>query len=175
MSTRACRAGKQLRFRGVSMRPLLPLALAAGVLAAGCTPLRSHQGYIVDADLVNSIQPGVDNRQSVLATLGTPSFASQFNQGDWYYVSRDSRNLAFTPPKPRDQLTMQISFDQAGNVTTVRKSGIDQVVSLKPDGKTTPTLGRKRGFFQDLFGNIGTVGAAGAGGGGGPGGGGTGP
>jgi outer membrane protein assembly factor BamE (lipoprotein component of BamABCDE complex) len=133
MSTRACRAGKQLRFRGVSMRPLLPLALAAGVLAAGCTPLRSHQGYIVDADLVNSIQPGVDNRQSVLATLGTPSFASQFNQGDWYYVSRDSRNLAFTPPKPRDQLTMQISFDQAGNVTTVRKSGIDQVVSLKPD------------------------------------------
>ncbi|MBW6532417.1 outer membrane protein assembly factor BamE [Sphingomonas citri] len=157
------------------MRPLLPLALAAGVLAAGCTPLRSHQGYIVDADLVNSIQPGVDNRQSVLATLGTPSFASQFNQGDWYYVSRDSRNLAFTPPKPRDQLTMQISFDQAGNVTTVRKSGIDQVVSLKPDGKTTPTLGRKRGFFQDLFGNIGTVGAAGAGGGGGPGGGSTGP
>ncbi|MBB3348135.1 MULTISPECIES: outer membrane protein assembly factor BamE [unclassified Sphingomonas] len=157
------------------MRPLLSLALAAGVLAAGCTPLRSHQGYIVDADLVNSIQPGVDNRQSVLATLGTPSFASQFNQGDWYYVSRDSRNLAFTPPKPRDQLTMQISFDQAGNVTTVRKSGIDQVVSLKPDGKTTPTLGRKRGFFQDLFGNIGTVGAAGAGGGGGPGGGSTGP
>ncbi|MBY9063180.1 outer membrane protein assembly factor BamE [Sphingomonas yunnanensis] len=157
------------------MRPLLSLALAAGVLAAGCTPLRSHQGYIVDADLVNSIQPGVDNRQSVLATLGTPSFASQFNQGDWYYVSRDSRNLAFTPPKPRDQLTMQISFDQAGNVTTVRKSGIDQVVSLKPDGRTTPTLGRKRGFFQDLFGNIGTVGAAGAGGGGGPAGGGTGP
>lgn len=175
MSTRACRAGKRLGFRGVSMRPLLSLALAAGVLAAGCTPLRSHQGYIVDADLVNSIQPGVDNRQSVLATLGTPSFASQFNQGDWYYVSRDSRNLAFTPPKPRDQLTMQISFDQAGNVTTVRKSGIDQVVSLKPDGKTTPTLGRKRGFFQDLFGNIGTVGAAGAGGGGGPGGGSTGP
>lgn len=175
MSTRACRAGKQLGFRGVSMRPLLPLALAAGVLVAGCTPLRSHQGYIVDADLVNSIQPGVDNRQSVLATLGTPSFASQFNQGDWYYVSRDSRNLAFTPPKPRDQLTMQISFDQAGNVTTVRKSGIDQVVALKPDGKTTPTLGRKRGFFQDLFGNIGTVGAAGAGGGAGPGGGSTGP
>lgn len=152
------------------MRPLLPLLLAAGTLAAGCTPLRSHQGYIVDADLVNSVQPGVDNRQSVLATLGTPSFASQFNQGDWYYVSRDSRNLAFTPPKARDQLTMQISFDQAGNVTAVRKSGAEQIAAIKPDGKTTPTLGRKRGFFQDLFGNIGTVGAAGAGGGGGPGG-----
>lgn len=145
------------------MRPLLVLTLLAGVAAAGCTPLRSHQGYIVDADLVNAIQPGVDNRQSVLATLGTPSFAAQFNQGDWYYIARDSRNLAFNPPKPKDQLTLQISFDQAGNVTAVRKSGMDQVATIKPDSKTTPTLGRKRGFFQDLFGNIGAVGAPGAG------------
>ncbi|PCG13773.1 MULTISPECIES: outer membrane protein assembly factor BamE [Sphingomonas] len=157
------------------MRPLLVLTLLAGVAAAGCTPLRSHQGYIVDADLVNAIQPGVDNRQSVLATLGTPSFAAQFNQGDWYYIARDSRNLAFNPPKPKDQLTLQISFDQAGNVTAVRKSGMDQVAAIKPDSKTTPTLGRKRGFFQDLFGNIGTVGAPGAGAGGPSGRGPTGP
>jgi outer membrane protein assembly factor BamE (lipoprotein component of BamABCDE complex) len=157
------------------MRPLLVLTLLAGVAAAGCTPLRSHQGYIVDADLVNAIQPGVDNRQSVLATLGTPSFAAQFNQGDWYYIARDSRNLAFNPPKPKDQLTLQISFDQAGNVTAVRKSGMDQVATIKPDSKTTPTLGRKRGFFQDLFGNIGTVGAPGAGAGGPSGRGPTGP
>jgi outer membrane protein assembly factor BamE (lipoprotein component of BamABCDE complex) len=149
------------------MRPLIFLALA-GVLAAGCTPLRSHQGYIVDADLVNSIQPGVDNRQSVLATLGTPSFAAQFNQGDWYYIARDSRNYAFNAPRPRDQLTLQVSFDQAGNVSAIRKSGVDQVVNLSPYGKTTPTLGRERGFFQDLFGNIGAVGAAGGPGGAGP-------
>lgn len=149
------------------MRPLIFLALA-GVLATGCAPLRSHQGYIVDADLVNAIQPGVDNRQSVLATLGTPSFASQFNQGDWYYLARDSRNYAFNAPRPKEQLTLQISFDQAGNVSAIRKSGVEQVVSLKPYGKTTPTLGRERGFFQDLFGNIGAVGAAGAPGGAGP-------
>ncbi|WP_294195624.1 outer membrane protein assembly factor BamE [uncultured Sphingomonas sp.] len=149
------------------MRPLIVFALA-GVLAAGCAPLRSHQGYIVDADLVNAIQPGVDNRQSVLATLGTPSFAAQFNQGDWYYIARDSRNYAFNAPRPKEQLTLQISFDQAGNVSAIRKSGVDQVVSLSPYGKTTPTLGRERGFFQDLFGNIGAVGAAGAPGGAGP-------
>ncbi|KQN93163.1 cell envelope protein SmpA [Sphingomonas sp. Leaf231] len=149
------------------MRPLIFLALA-GVLAAGCTPLRSHQGYIVDADLVNAIQPGVDNRQSVLATLGSPSFAAQFNQGDWYYIARDSRNYAFNAPKPREQLTLQISFDEAGNVRTIRKSGVEQVVNLAPYGKTTPTLGRERGFFQDLFGNIGAVGAAGGPSGAGP-------
>ncbi|SEL62213.1 Beta-barrel assembly machine subunit BamE [Sphingomonas palmae] len=147
------------------MRFLLPLAVTAGLLAAGCTPLRSHQGYIVDADLVNSVQPGVDNRQSVLATLGHPTFASQFNQGDWYYVARDSRNLAYNPPKAIDQLTMRISFDAAGNVTAIRKSGVDQVASISPSKKVTPTLGRSRSFFSELFGNIGAVGAPGAGGG----------
>lgn len=146
------------------MRPLLVLSLFAGVLAAGCTPLRSHQGYIVDADLVNAIQPGVDNRQSVLATLGTPSFSSQFNQGDWYYLSRDSRNFAFNPPKPQEQLTLQISFDQSGNVSAIRRSGVEQVANVDPYGKTTPTLGRERGFFAELFGNIGAVGAPGMGG-----------
>lgn len=148
--------------------PLLAAVAALAITASACAPLRSHQGYIVDNDLLNAVQPGVDNRQSVLATLGQPSFASQFNQGDWYYVSRDSRNYAFNVPKVRDQLTVQISFDQAGNVSAIRRWNAEQVVAIDPSKKVTPTLGRKRGFFQDLFGNIGTVGAAGAGGPSGP-------
>ncbi len=141
---------------------------ATGLLAASaCTPLRSHQGYIIDADLVNSVRPGVDNRQSVQSTLGTPTFAAQFNRGDWYYVARDSRNYAFNSPRMREQLVIQVSFDTAGNVAAIRRSGGDQVASIDPYGKFTPTLGRKRGFFHDLFGNIGAVGAAGAGGAGG--------
>ena len=150
------------------------LALAAtlaGLLAAGCTPLRQHQGYILDLDLVNSVQPGVDNRESVLATLGKPSIAGQFDDRDWYYVARDTRNLAFRNPRPSSQLTLQISFDDQGNVSTIRRGGKDQVAAISPYGKTTPTLGKKRGFFEDLFGNIGAVGAPGAGGSGGGGGG----
>ncbi len=46
----------------------LGLTLMGGLLTGACTPLRSHQGYIIDVDLVNAIQPGVDNRQSVAAT-----------------------------------------------------------------------------------------------------------
>lgn len=145
------------------MKPLLSLLVVPALLAAGaCAPLRSHQGYIVDADLVNSIRPGVDNRQSVLQTLGRPSFTGQFDNADWYYVARDSANLAFRNPRPNAQITLQISFDQAGNVAAIRRSGIDQVASVSPSNKETPTLGKKRGFFEELFGNIGAVGAPGA-------------
>lgn len=145
----------------------LTATAAVLTLATGCVPLRSHQGYIIDADLVNSVQPGVDNRGSVLQTLGKPSFASQFNTGDWYYIARDSRNLAYLKPKAKSQITLKISFTQAGVVQDITRTGVDQVASIDPYGKTTPTLGRKRGFFEELFGNIGSVGAAGAGKGGG--------
>ena len=131
-----------LSFR-LTRRTASVAALAlVGLTSAGCTQLRSHQGYVVDVDLVNSVQPGVDNRQSVLQTLGKPTLAGQFDQGDWYYLARDSRNLAFRNPRPNAQITLQISFDQQGTVTAIRRGGLDQVASISPDGKTTPTLGR---------------------------------
>ena len=140
-------------------------ALIALTALSACTPLRSHQGYVIDADLVNSVQPGVDNRQSVLTVLGKPSFTSQFNQGDWYYIARDSRNFAYNKPHAKEQITLRIAFSPAGTVTGIYKSGVEQVASVNPYGKVTPTLGKDRSFFDDLFGNIGTVGALGAGGG----------
>ena len=150
-----------------SARSLLgPALILAGVAAGGCTPLRSHQGYVIDADLVNSVQPGVDTRQSVLQVLGKPTLTSQFNQGDWYYVSRDARNFAYNNPHVKSQTTLRISFDGKGTVTGIHRTGIEQTASISPMQKTTPTLGRKRSFFDELFGNIGTVGAMGGGGGG---------
>ena len=59
---------------------------------------------------------------------------------------------------------LAITFDGTGNVVSTDNSGVDKVVFLTPDGDQTPTLGRERGFFQDLFGNIGTVDAPGTGG-----------
>jgi outer membrane protein assembly factor BamE (lipoprotein component of BamABCDE complex) len=147
---------------------VLSATMAALAMTGGCTALRSHQGYIIDADLVNSVQPGVDNRSSVAQTLGKPSLAGQFGTDtDWYYVARDSKNLAYLNPKASAQLTLKISFDQKGVVTGITRTGLDQVSKVQPYGKTTPTLGKKRGFFEELFGNIGAVGAAGAGTGGG--------
>jgi outer membrane protein assembly factor BamE (lipoprotein component of BamABCDE complex) len=154
----------------MSVFPVRILASAAVLAALGttaCVPIRTHQGYVIDKELADSIQPGVDNRDSVLKTLGRPTLTSQFNEGEWYYISRDSRNMAYNSPNAKDQTTIRITFDAAGNVRAIDRTGTEQIASIDPYGKKTPTLGRHRGFFEDLFGNIGTVGAPGAGGGGG--------
>lgn len=142
---------------------VLAAMAVAGASLGGCTKLRSHQGYVIDADLVNAVQPGVDNRQSVLTTLGRPTFTGQFADSEWFYLSRDSRNLAFNRPRPVEQTTIRVRFDAKGTVSAIDRTGMDQVASISPSDEKTPTLGRERGFFEDLFGNIGTVGAPGTG------------
>lgn len=151
----------------ISARMLMGAALGLATIATGaCSPLKGHQGYVLDVDLINSVQAGVDNRQSVLQVLGKPSFTSEFNQGDWYYVARDTRNFAYNNPKVIKQTTLIVTFDARGVVTAVRRTGKEEVASISPYGRVTPTLGRKRSLFDELFGNIGTVNAAGGGTGG---------
>jgi outer membrane protein assembly factor BamE (lipoprotein component of BamABCDE complex) len=143
---------------------VLAAALALPLLGGGCTSIRDHQGFILDETLVAAVQPGVDNKDSVQASLGRPSFTGEFDQNDWYYVSRMTKNLAFNSPKPESQVILHVRFDRAGNVASVDRKGMEQVASISPSGDKTPTLGRRRGLWSELFGNIGAVGAAGPGG-----------
>lgn len=136
--------------------------LAAGLVLSGCSQVRGHQGYIADAVLFTAVAPGIDNRQSVEASLGRPTFSGQFDDNVWYYVSRDTRQLAFNSPRPRNQQVLRVEFDTSGNVTSADLSGLELVANISPEGDKTPTLGRERGFFEELFGNIGAVGAPGA-------------
>ncbi len=157
----------QFRRHSTCGRVLLAAGLSALLTgASGCTRIRTHQGYQIDKLLVDSVQPGIDNRASVEGTLGRPSFVSQFGPQEWYYVSRTMRALAFSNPKPVEQTVLRVRFDAAGDVAAVDRMGLEQVAHISPSGDKTPTLGRHRSLFDEIFGNIGAVGAAGMGGGG---------
>ena len=140
------------------------LMIAVGAGLAGCTSIRESRGYVIDQTLMQTVQPGIDNRRSVEGTLGRPSFTSQYGDQTWYYVSSVTGRRPFVRPTTRDHSVLAVKFDAAGNVSEVERSGMENVVILRPDGDETPTLGRERGFLEDLFGNIGQVGAPGAGG-----------
>jgi outer membrane protein assembly factor BamE (lipoprotein component of BamABCDE complex) len=149
-------------------------ALAASLVLSGCSSIRESRGYIRDPILTRMIQPGIDNRRSVEGTLGRPTFTSAYGEPTWFYVSSTTGRKPFVRPRIRQHNVLAVRFDDAGNVAEVDRSGIDEVVYLRPDGDETPTLGRERGFLEDLFGNIGRVGGVGGPGrgpGGGPGGG----
>jgi outer membrane protein assembly factor BamE (lipoprotein component of BamABCDE complex) len=146
-------------------RGITVIALSAGLLlSSGCTQLRAHQGYVGDQKLLQGVQAGVDNKDSVTASLGRPTFVGQFDANDWYYFARDTKQLAFAKPKVANQYMLHIRFDGTGNVASVNQSAMENIARISPEGDKTPTLGRTKSFFEELFGNIGSVGAGGAGG-----------
>jgi len=145
-----------------------PAAILALAMMSGCASITDHRGYLMDEALVASVQPGIDNRDSVRGTLGQPTLTSQFGDPVWYYISSQTEQAPFNTPDIDQHSVLTVKFDGAGNVVSANRTGMETIAHIDPDGDETPTLGRERGFFDDLFGNIGRVGAGGLGGGGGP-------
>jgi outer membrane protein assembly factor BamE (lipoprotein component of BamABCDE complex) len=132
------------------------MLLGAASLSA-CVGINEHRGFVLDEQLAQSIQVGVDNKASVTKTLGSPTFTGQFDPNDWYYLSRDTHQFAFRDPRVTEQKLLHVRFDPAGNVAAISTTGKELIASVDPVGDYTPTLGRKRSFFSELFGNIGTI------------------
>ncbi|MEO6432886.1 MAG: outer membrane protein assembly factor BamE [Sphingomicrobium sp.] len=135
------------------------LALAgAALMLPACGALRTHRGAVIDSQLVTTIQPGIDNKESVAKLLGRPTCTGQFTPNEWYYVSRDTTQFAFRNPRVSKQNVLLVRFDQGGNVTATENFGKEWAFAVDPARRTTPTLGRKRGFFEELMGGVGSVG-----------------
>lgn len=157
---------KDLRRVRMNKLALIGLLLGATATLSGCSSIRETRGYITDNVLLETVHPGIDNQRSVEGTLGRPTFESQYGEKTWYYVSSVTGRKPFVRPRIKTHGVLAVKFDAAGNVASVERSGIDKVVYLTPDYDKTPTLGRERGFLEDLFGNIGQVGGIGGGPGG---------
>ena len=134
-------------------------AVVGVAMLGGCSSMgiREHKGYVLDKELASAIQVGIDNKESVAKTLGRPTFTGQFDANEWFYVSRDTRTVAFRSQKVLDQDVVRIRFDAAGNVASVNTTGKELVAKISPNDDKTPTLGRNRSFFDEVFGNIGVL------------------
>ena len=155
------------------MRFIHSLALVAlmGSLFTGCTRIRDTKGYIADDQQIATLQPGVENKNSVTKLLGKPSIISEYDPNTWYYVSESTAQLAFMQPKPVKHQVLVVKFNDKGNLLKVEKKGLDQIVEAKPATGKTPTRGKELTFWQQLFGDLGRFGGGSSGKSGGGGGG----
>jgi outer membrane protein assembly factor BamE (lipoprotein component of BamABCDE complex) len=143
----------------VSGRKAALLAVvAAGIAAGGCSKTQDIQGYLVDETLVAAVQPGIDNKDSVQNTLGRPTFTGTVRPERLVLCLPPNQEFAFNFPRVNQQTVLHVRFDAAGNVASVERKGLEQVVSIDPMNDKTPTLGREKSIWDELFGNIGAVG-----------------
>ncbi len=142
--------------RTFATKALTGAVLASTIVLGGCTTERFSRGYIWDAELMEAVVPGIDNRNSVVKSLGTPSMTSTFEvDGVWYYASFNARRRAFWGEETTNQTIMAITFDEYGVVDDVKKYTIADAQNITPRKDETPTRGKALGFFQQIFGNVG--------------------
>jgi outer membrane protein assembly factor BamE (lipoprotein component of BamABCDE complex) len=138
------------------------MLLGAASLSA-CVGVNEHRGFVLDEQLAQSVQVGVDNKDSVQRVLGRPTFAGAFSDNDWYYVSQNTKAVAFANPHVTKQTVLHISFDQAGNVIGIQETGKELIAKINPVDDITPTLGRNKTLLDEIFSNIGSVNSGGMG------------
>ena len=137
-----------------SVKPIA-LCLVAGLALSACGNTRMTRGYVFDTELADAIQPGVDNRQSVEATLGTPTVRRAFDDNNWYYVSTTVRIRPVFWPDAKAHRVLAVAFNDRGVVSDVENFDMSDMREVDPVGDKTPTKGRNLGFFQQIFGGVG--------------------
>ncbi len=134
----------------------LSFCIAASIAVSACGNARETRGYYFDTELADAIAPGVDNRQSVNSTLGSPTIPALFSDNTWYYVSSSMRVRPIFWPETTQHRVMAIHFNESGVVANVENFDLSDTQPVSPVGDKTPTKGRHLSFFQSVFGTVGT-------------------
>ena len=131
---------------------LIPISL---LILSTCTPIQNTRGYLIDDQLVEQIETGIDSKDSVLRVLGSPSNVATFETDLWYYITRKTESLAFLEKKLLDQKVVAIKFNKLGLVEEIKRFNAEDGRAIRISERITETRGKQLTLFQQLFGNIG--------------------
>ena len=125
------------------------------LLAAGCTAVYRNHGYVPAEEDLAEIVVGVDTRDSVAESIGTPGASGVLKDGDYYYVASRFRHYGLRPPEEVSREVVAIRFDRRGVVREIGRYGLQdgRVVALNP--RVTSSNVEDKTFLRQLLGNLG--------------------
>ena len=124
---------------------------------ASCTPIYHHEGHKLDSEVIKSIKPGFDNKKTILKKFGSASTKGAFNKLTWIYISKETEKKSFYPSNTISQKVLSITFNEDGFVKSVNQYELEDGKLVKPSKRSTPSMGKKMGLFEQLFGNLGRI------------------
>jgi outer membrane protein assembly factor BamE (lipoprotein component of BamABCDE complex) len=139
------------------MRRTVPPVLI-GVLAlavAGCESIVDQRGFAATPGSVEKLEVETQSREDVVRLIGSPSAIATFNPNVWYYISQKQEYYAFFKPKMLEQNVMQLSFNEAGRLTTIKKYDLSDGRDIEMVSRITPTAGKEITVLEQIMGNVG--------------------
>ena len=138
-------------------RSALAAAVACLLLLSACQAKVSVHGNMPEMEELAAVQPGQDDRNSVLNRLGTPSSVSTFQENKWYYIGSKIEEEAYFLPEVIDNQIMIVTFDNQGIVEKTEFLNLADAVEVDPESRITPTEGVDFTVMQQLLGNFGRL------------------
>ena len=145
-------------FRSTLRRMPLAASVAALLAAAGlagCVATVDQRGNLPEPDKFAQIRPGATTREEVTKILGTPSSTAMFDDKNWYYISRKTKQVAFLDADVLDQQVFIVNFDARGVVRGIDHKELKDGREIEPAAGATPAPGRELTFLEQVLGNIG--------------------
>jgi len=133
--------------------------LAAALLTMqACVSVRSSHGYILERGQTEIAgEPGLDNKESILAKYGEPSMIGTFNPNAWYYMTSLDTTRAFFHSKTKARSVVAFHFGDNGYVSKVDTFSLDDGTRLSLANRVTPTRGKELNFWEQLLGTVGRL------------------
>jgi outer membrane protein assembly factor BamE (lipoprotein component of BamABCDE complex) len=141
------------------MRRTVPLVLV-GVLMAplalgSCSSIVDHRGFAATPGSIEKLEAGAQSREDVIRLIGTPSAVATFNPNIWYYISQQQETYAFFKPQIIEQHVLQLTFNDAGRLTTQKTYDLNDGKDITMVARITPTAGKELTILEQLMGNVG--------------------
>ena len=143
------------------MRRTVPFALVGALLApalvvlGGCDPIFNQRGFAATPGSVEKLEAGSQSREDVIRLIGSPSAVATFNPNIWYYISEVQESYAFLKPEITQQKVIQITFNDAGRIATIKNYDLKDAQDVEMVQRITPTSGKQLTVLEQILGNVG--------------------
>lgn len=128
--------------------------LLAGTVSACTTSYRNH-GYVPSEDELAEVIVGVDTRDTVAETVGTPSSGGLLSDSGYYYVRSRVRHQGLREPKVVERQLVAISFTSNGVVENIERFELEDGQPVRLTRRVTESSIRDQGLLRQLLGNLG--------------------
>jgi outer membrane protein assembly factor BamE (lipoprotein component of BamABCDE complex) len=141
------------------MRRTVPLALigalALPLAVVGCDTTVDQRGFAPTPGSLEKLEIGTQSREDVIRLIGSPSAIATFNPNVWYYISQKQEYYAFFKPAMLEQNVIQLSFNESGRLTTMKKYDLADGKDIDMVSRITPTAGKEMTVLEQIMGNVG--------------------
>jgi outer membrane protein assembly factor BamE (lipoprotein component of BamABCDE complex) len=131
------------------------LGLGLSLAMAACAPIYRDHGYVPAAEQLELLTVGLDTKDTVSESLGTPQSTGALRDDAWFYIASTFKHLTYNKPKETSREVVSLSFDAEGVLENVEHFGLEdgQVVALSRRVTTLPI--KAPGFLKQVFSDIG--------------------